>query len=102
MPFPNPFARPVIASPQAPIFQYYQDYVWGNGADQLILKRPFSDPPLLFRGPGRLCGSIRILPDAPAVMALPAATVNGLQGIQTGALFLQPLQDNPLRPMAGV
>lgn len=95
----NPFGRPTIADPQADIYTYYQDYVWGNGARQLILKRPFSDPPLLFRGPGRLCGSLRIVPETP-VMALNAGIVTGIPGIQILQPYvLQPLEQNPSAAM---
>jgi len=91
----NPFKRPIVAAPntrQSPLYQYRLGRRFDPGAQGEVFEPTFSLPVILFRGSGRVCGSLGKF-QPPQVYVNAQIRQVGIGGIQAGQYFSQALLD---------
>lgn len=91
----NPFkARkaPQSATKGSPVYSYIIGRRFDPGAEAEVFEQTFSNPVYMFRGNGRVAGTLDKL-QPPQVYVGGGITIAGLGGIQAGQYVGQPLLD---------
>jgi hypothetical protein len=86
----NPFKKPKIAAPGNGIYRYHRGEEFNNGAQEMAFDWPFALPSLLFRGAGRLAGTLNVLPGNQQEYNYQVTPI-GLSGLPAGFYYQQPL-----------
>jgi hypothetical protein len=86
----NPFKKKKIVSPRDGIYSYHHGETLSNGTEEFAFEYPFNLPSLLFRGAGRLAGTLSIFP-GPQSRYHYRVTQIGLGGLPAGFIYQQPL-----------
>lgn len=86
------FKSPKVPKAPHQYYDYRLGYRFDPGAMAEVYEPPFNNPVFLFRGAGRLAGSLKPL-QAPQVYVSRNAGIGGIGGVQAGQIYSQPLID---------